>query len=188
MRQKRAFSLVIRMALCFSGGIMICACSLQVGHTHYHVTPVVAGDSIQLAQQKLYVTMPRHAGKSVETAEAAAQTQHALQAALNRASGEKVYAPSAQNLVEELANAQAAGYDYVIWTEILEWSDPPASLQLFSDRGAVTLVVYDAQTSHMLRADHVLCDGSATTVNRIGSYSPADCLKPAFDEWVARHM
>ena len=81
-----------------------------------------------------------------------------------------------------MAAARTAGCAYVVVPEILAWEDPPAFLER-SDRGEVTLRVYDAASGELLRMDNISCSGSATQVYHIGTYSPADCLEPAFAEW-----
>ncbi|MDR2694796.1 MAG: DUF4823 domain-containing protein [Deltaproteobacteria bacterium] len=136
----------------------------------------------------MYIAMPHNSGKGAETAEAATQTQQALQEVLSRTAGEKIYAPMAQGLSEGIVSAKAAACMYFLWIEILDWYDPPAFFQIFPDRGEVVLSVYDAQTGDLLQSDKISCKGFATTVNLIGAYSPKDCLKAAFGAWLTKNM
>jgi hypothetical protein len=188
MKRNRSSGAMLNAALCALICLMLCACTYKGGHTHYQVTPINSTGKLHLAQQNLYVAMPYNSGKDMAIGDAAAKIQQAMRTALDRTSGTKTYAPAARNLAEGLAGAKAAACNSFVWIEILDWYDPPASFQTSSDRGEVTLSVYDAQTGNPLQSDNVSCNGSATTVNFIGAYSPADCLKPAFDKWVDDNM
>ena len=169
----------------------LCACysSFTKGHTQFRVTSLKPGGEARPMRQKLYVAMPHDATKEPEAVkDSIPQTRQALQAALVRVPGEKLYASQRESLPEGLSNAKTAGCAYLLWTEILDWHDPPASFQIASDRGEITLSVYDALTGDLVQSDNLSCNGSATTVNLIGSYSPKDCLKPALDAWVAKNI
>ena len=140
-------------------------------------------------RQKLYIAMPHDATKEPGAEkDCIPQTGQALQEALGRAPGGKLYVPQRESLSEGLSSAKTAGCDYLLWTEILDWHDPPASFQIASDRGEITLSLYDALTGVLVQPDNLSCNGSATTVNLIGSYSPKDCLKPALDAWIAKNI
>ena len=163
--------------------LALCACSIRSGHTNYQLVPLKKAEPLSVGKG-IYVAMPEDFQKdgSIEKG-SGAQAQKALQTAMAAVPGNKTFAGALQENSHAMETAQTAGHSLLVAMRIMDWSDPPASFQYASDRGEVMLLVYDAETGALLRSDSVTCNGSATTVNLIGAYSPADCLEPAFAKW-----
>lgn len=166
--------------------ITLCACSIRPGYTHYQILPLKTAAAID-GSGGLYIAMPAdfQKGNSVEK-DSGAKTQKALQKAIASARGNRVLAAASQGQQATLAAAQTAGCALLIDMRIVDWSDPPASFQISPDRGEVVLSIYETETGSLLRSDSISCKGSATTINLIGAYSPADCLEAAFEEWSSK--
>ncbi|MDR3044101.1 MAG: DUF4823 domain-containing protein [Desulfovibrio sp.] len=174
------------LAMLIMMSMILCACSMRVGHTSYQVIPLK--DAQQLDGGKsLYVAMPADFQQDGSTQkDSGLKTQQALLKAMEALPGKKVPADTPQDVPAALATSSQSECALLVEVRIVDWSDPPASFQLHSDRGEVMLSVYEVGTGTLLRSDSLTCNGSPTTINMVGAYNPAYCLKPAFAEWSAK--
>lgn len=176
----------LHLALVIIMSVTLCACSMRVGHTSYQVTPLKDAKLLD-GGKNLYIAMPADFQQNGSAQkDSGLKTQQALLKAMETLPGAKVPADAPQDAPSAMTASRQTECALLVEVRIVDWSDPPASFQLHSDRGEVVLSVHDVETGALLRSDSLTCNGSPTTINMVGAYSPADCLKPAFAEWGAK--